>query len=76
MINVVTTPSDMTDVTVWPITSTPIPRVLKIEKWKINQKKMEWKENEKQLSLQSSILTVSLDVRIYSDLFLVSLYSS
>ena len=57
MINVVTTPSDMTDVTVWPITYTPNPRVLKIEKWKINQKKIKRKENEEQLSPQSLILT-------------------
>ena len=41
VINVVTTPSDVTDVTVWLITSNPNPRVLKIEKWKIN-----WKENK------------------------------
>ena len=34
IINVVTTPSDVTDVTVWQITSNPNPRVLKIEKWK------------------------------------------
>ena len=47
----------MTDVTVWPITYTPNPRVLKIEKWKINQKKIKRKENEEQLSLQSLILT-------------------
>ena len=38
IINVVTTPSDVTDVTVWLITSNPNSRVLKIEKWKINQK--------------------------------------
>jgi len=36
MINTVTTPSDVTDVTLWQITSNPNPRVLKIEKWKIN----------------------------------------
>ena len=30
VINIVTTPSDVTDVTVWPITPNPIPRVLKI----------------------------------------------
>ena len=52
-----TTLSDMTDVTVWPITSTPNPNVLKIENRKINQKRMKRKENEEQLSLQSSILT-------------------
>jgi len=38
VINVVTTPSDVTDVTVWPITSNPNPRVLKIKKWKIKLK--------------------------------------
>jgi len=32
VINVVTIPSDVTDVTVWPITSNPSPRVLKIGK--------------------------------------------
>jgi len=35
MINVVTIPSDVTNVTVWQITSNPNPRVLKIEKCKI-----------------------------------------
>ena len=45
MINVVTILLDVTDVTVWPITSNPNPRVLKIEKWKINQKK--WNEKRK-----------------------------
>jgi len=39
MINVVTTLLDVTYVTVWQITSNP--RVLKIEKWKIN-----WKKNK------------------------------
>ena len=53
VINVVTTPSDVTDVTVWPITSNPNPRVLKIEKSKINQK-----ENKRKLSLLSAILIV------------------
>jgi len=58
VINIVTTPSDVTDVTVWPITSNPNPSVLKIEKWKIT-----WKENKmrkkmkKRLSLYSLILT-------------------
>jgi len=46
VINVVTTPLDVTDVTVWPITSNPNPRVLKIEKCKIIEKKMK-NENEK-----------------------------
>jgi len=53
VINVVTTLSDVTDMTVWPITSNPNPRVLKIEKWKINQK-----ENKRKLSLLSAILIV------------------
>ena len=34
MVNAVTTPSDVTDVTLWPITSNPNPKVLKIEKLK------------------------------------------
>jgi len=46
MINVVTTPSDVTDVTVWPISSNPNPRVLKIE-------------NKRKLSPLSIILTLS-----------------
>ena len=59
VINVVTTPLDVTDVTVWPITSNPNPRVLKIENRKINQKKNEMKkENKKQLSSRSLILTI------------------
>ena len=66
IINVVTTPSDMTDVTVWPITSIPNPRVLKIEKWKINQNKIKWKENEEQLSLQSSILIARYNIICWS----------
>ena len=59
IINVVTTPSDVTDVTVWQITSNPNPRVLKIEKWKINWKenKMRKKIKKKKLSLYSLILT-------------------
>ena len=48
MINVVTTPSDVTDVTVWPITSNSNPRVLKIEKSKINQKESEMKKENKE----------------------------
>ena len=53
-----TTPSDVTDVTVWPITSTPNPRVLKIEKWKNKSKENKMrKENKEKLSPQSSILT-------------------
>jgi len=39
VINVVITPSDMTDVTVWQITFNPNPKVLKIENMKINQNK-------------------------------------
>jgi len=38
LINVVTTLSNVTDVTVWPITSNPNPRVLK--KYKIIEKEM------------------------------------
>jgi len=40
MINVVTTPSDVTDVTVSPITSNPNPIVLKIEKCKMIEMKI------------------------------------
>ena len=40
VINVVTLLSDVTDVTVWPITSNSNPRVLKIEKYKIIEMKM------------------------------------
>ena len=56
MIDVMTT---LSDVTVWPITSNPNPRVLKIEKWKItwNENKIR-KKMKKKLSLYSSILTV------------------
>ena len=51
MINVVTTLSNVTDVTVWPITSTPNPRVLKIEKWKNKSKENKMrKENKEKLS--------------------------
>jgi len=46
VINVVTTPSDVTNVTVWPITSIPNPRVLKIENMKINQNKNENKKRK------------------------------
>ena len=59
MINVVTTLSDVTDVTVWLITSNPNPRVLKNEKWKINwRENKNEKENKKKLSLLSMILTL------------------
>jgi len=44
MINIMTTPSNVTDVTVWPITSNPNPSILKIEKCKMIEKKM---KNEK-----------------------------
>ena len=58
MINVVTTPSDVTDVSVWLITSNPNSRVLKIEKWKNKSKENKMrKENKEKLSPQSSILT-------------------
>jgi len=57
MINIVTTPLDVTDVTVWQITSNPNPRVLKIEKWKITWKKNKMrKKMKKKLSLYSLIL--------------------
>ena len=46
VIDVVTTPLDVTDVTVWPITSNPNPRVLKIEKMK-NKKQIEKKNKNK-----------------------------
>ena len=63
MINVVTTLSDVMDVTVWQITSNPNPRVLKIEKWKINQKENKnEKENKRKLSLLSAILII-LDLK-------------
>jgi len=59
VINVVTTPSDVTGVTVWPITSNPNPRVLKIENWKINWKKNKVrKKMKKKLSFYSLILTM------------------
>ena len=48
VIDVVTTPSDVTDVTVWLITSNPNSRVLKIEKSKINQKESEMKKENKE----------------------------
>jgi len=55
VINVVTTPSDVTDVTVWQITSNPNPKVLKIENMKINRNE---NENNKELSPLLIILTV------------------
>jgi len=61
MINAVTTPSDVTGVTVWHITSNPNPRVLKIGKWKINWKKNKIiKKIKKKLSSYSSILILWL----------------
>ena len=72
----VTTPSDVTYVTVWPITFTPNPRVLKIEKWKNKSKENKMRKKIKKLSLQSSILILgslscntllfSVDVRMSS----------
>ena len=57
VINVVTTPSDVTDVTVWQITSNPNPRVLKIEKMKNKSKRNKnEKENKKKQSLLSAVL--------------------
>ena len=59
VINVVITPSDVTDVTVWPITFNPNPRVLKIKKLKINWKKNKnEQENKKKQSPLSVILTL------------------
>ena len=43
----------------WLITSNPSPRVLKIEKWKINENENE-KENKKKRSLLLAILTILL----------------
>ena len=75
VINVVTTPSDVTDVTVWQITSNSNPRVLKIEKWKINwNKNKNEKENKKKLSLLSVILTLAtfpVLMRFYKILFIM-----
>ena len=45
LINVVTTLSNVTDVTVWPITSNPNPRILK--KYKIIEMKMKMKKEIK-----------------------------
>ena len=47
VINVVTTWSNVTDVIVWPITSNPNPRVLKIEKYEIILKEIENKNKNK-----------------------------
>ena len=45
----------------WPITSNPNPKVLKIEKWKINQKENKMRnENKEKISLPSSILTAQI----------------
>ena len=61
-----TTSSDVTDVTVWQITSNPNPRVLKIEKWKNKLKeKQNEKENKEKLSLHSSILILYLQCGFY-----------
>ena len=62
VIYVKTTPLDVTDVTVWPITSNPNPRVLKIEKLK-NEK-----NNKKKLSLLSAILTYMFIISLSSKL--------
>ena len=47
MINVVTIPSDVTNVAVWPITSNPNPRVLRIGKCKIIKIKNKNKKENK-----------------------------
>ena len=74
VINVVTIPSDVTDVTVWQITSNPDPIVLKIENMKINWNENEnkkRKENNKELSPLLIILTHI--VAIWLIYFLISL---
>jgi len=48
VINVVITLSDMTNVTAWPITSNPNPRVLKIEKIEKIENKSKENKNEKE----------------------------
>ena len=53
VINIVTTPLDVTDVTVWQITSNPNSRVLKIEKCKIIKIKM---KNKNKIKIKSIIL--------------------
>ena len=53
----------------WPITSNPNLRVLKIEKWKINQKKNKIRKKiKKELSSYSSILTLNLKGRNFLEL--------
>jgi len=50
----------------WLITSNPNPKVLKIEKWKINwNKNKNEKENKKELSLLFVVLTLVLYTGIY-----------
>ena len=69
IINIVTVPSVVTGVTVWPITSDPNPRVLKIEKYKVikNKMKMKMKHKIKIKSTVSFSYTIpSLDPSIYS----------
>jgi len=79
VINVVTIPSDVTDVTVWPITSNPNYRVLKIEIWKNkskeNKMRKENKENKEKLSSQSLILTLWV-VHIAISLIFIILFLS
>ena len=58
VINIMTIPLNVTDVTVWPITSNSNPIVLKIEKyWKKNKIR---KKMKKKLSLYSLILIFSV----------------
>jgi len=64
----VTTPSDVTDVTVWLITPNPNPRVLKMKKYKIKKKIKIKKEHE--IKMKS---TVSFSY--INNLWTLSLYS-
>ena len=75
VINAVTTPSGVTGVTVWQITSNPNPRVLKIEKWKIN-----WKENKMRKKIKKTkfiffdLDSVCLKVNMYCTYYIISLF--
>jgi len=69
----VTISSGVTNVTVWLITSNPNPRVLKIEKWKINQKENKIrKENKEKLSLHFLILTILVNAFFVPMFFTIS----
>ena len=60
MINIVTTPSDVTNVMVWPITSNPNPSVLKIEKWKIT-----WKGNKMRKKIKKKMKSIFFDLDMW-----------